>query len=416
LDDLKGWAKVKANILIWDYSANLENPFTPEPRALFYGPDIRLYGQLCGKGVFYEHCHSYSAISDFYELHTWLLSKLLWNPEQDDRALIRDFLLGYYGPAARPLEHYLDLLSNKIGDYPLESWNANRNAKWLDLKTMNRATELMNEAATAVGQDPVLDKRVQRARMSLDFQWLEGFVRYRAIAKREKQPFAGPADFSKASESFIALAKEFRVETVGYLIKYPLEAYLNTTSARMAVNPNKQYEDFVLGERMPLPPELSGFSARKLIDIQEDQMTYFGGGETAFDESAVNAAAARLDTRAASWSVQIKNLPRKGIEGRWHAYAVIRVDASAESGVAFQAGIYDEKANTYPLLFTQNLEGNSDGRGSAESIADSKYRVYDFGQQDFGDATVIWFSTAGGVDPKNVKAIYVDRFLFVKEP
>jgi hypothetical protein len=50
-----------------------------------------------------------------------------------------------------------------------------------------------------------------------------------------------------------------------------------------------------------------------------------------------------------------------------------------------------------------------------EPIADGRYRLYDFGVHDFSDAVNVWIGTTGGVDPKNVKAIYVDRFIFVRE-
>ena len=39
----------------------------------------------------------------------------------------------------------------------------------------------------------------------------------------------------------------------------------------------------------------------------------------------------------------------------------------------------------------------------------------DFGTRDFHDEVYVWFGTTGGVDPKQVKAIYVDRVIFVKE-
>jgi hypothetical protein len=34
-------------------------------------------------------------------LRAWVLAQLLWNPHQDERALINEFLEGYYGPTPR---------------------------------------------------------------------------------------------------------------------------------------------------------------------------------------------------------------------------------------------------------------------------------------------------------------------------
>ena len=45
-----------------------------------------------------------------------------------------------------------------------------------------------------------------------------------------------------------------------------------------------------------------------------------------------------------------------------------------------------------------------------------EYQAYYLGAYDFGaNSMLAWIGTTGGVDPKVVKAIYVDRFIFVKE-
>jgi hypothetical protein len=67
--------------------------------------------------------------------------------------------------------------------------------------------------------------------------------------------------------------------------------------------------------------------------------------------------------------------------------------------------------------------GGASASGLNEPIADGRYRLYDLGVHEFTDAVYgippegvhLWLGTTGGVDPKNVKAIYVDRFIFVRE-
>jgi hypothetical protein len=109
---------------------------------------MRLYRRMGAISVICEHNHGASPASDFDELHSWLLSKLIWNPDRDDRALVREFLDGYYGPAGRALAGYQELLANRVGQTSIFCYWGPRVAEdWLDLDTMNRATELFDEAA-----------------------------------------------------------------------------------------------------------------------------------------------------------------------------------------------------------------------------------------------------------------------------
>jgi hypothetical protein len=104
----------------------------------------------------------------------------------------------------------------------------------------------------------------------------------------------------------------------------------------------------------------------------------------------------------------------------------VRVEAPAKAGVAFTAGVYNRSSNRSLFGISQLLECGAGGAPGAnvatesatglnEPIADGRYRLYDFGVHDFSDAIYLWIGTTGGVDPKNVKAIYVDRFIFVRE-
>ncbi|MFN5757285.1 MAG: DUF4838 domain-containing protein [Planctomycetia bacterium] len=436
-EDLQDWSAMKPNLYIWDYTANLENSFTPEPRAFVYGPDLRLYRQMGAVAVFMEHSHGQSPLSDFDELHTWLLSKLLWNPDQDDRALIREFLDGYYGRAGKALYEYQQLLADRVGTNFVHTWMSPRMAEWLDLDTMNRATELFDAAVAAVDGDPVFTTRVRRARIALDHQWLCGNAYYRYLSGREQKPSRGPSDRDALLADLTTRCREAGVDKVGYCFPASLKDYLQSSrregervTARFVLEADKTYKAFSDGTPMPLPPELAAIPLQRVVDVQEDRMCLAQGGAAhiVFDEQAVNHAAACIDAGVLSWGVQVQNLAAKGIgQGRWHAYAVIRVEALAKSGVAFHAGVYDSYRKRNLVEISPRLEGRTGGtpdpnvtteltKALDEPITDGRYRLYDFGVHDFSDTTSLWVGTTGGVDPKNVKAIYVDRFIFVREP
>jgi len=133
-----------------------------------------------------------------------------------------------------------------------------------------------------------------------------------------------------------------------------------------------------------------------------------------------------MDPAVLSWAVQVRDLASKGVTGRWHAYALVRVEALAETGVAFTGGVYDAEAGKNLVGISQRIEGSPGATPDentrtertvalAESIKDGEYRLYDLGSHDFHNEVYVWFGTTGGVDPKQIRAIYVDRVIFVRE-
>jgi hypothetical protein len=433
LRDLQAWAAVAPNLYIWDYTANLVHPFTPEPRTRVFGPDLRLYERSGAISVFCEHNHGACLLSDFDELHTWLLSHLLWNPNQDDRALVREFLDGYYGAAGDAIGRYLDLLAERIGEHRIPSWCGARDAEWLDLATLNRATELLDGAVAAVAADATLTARVRRARLSLDHQWLCCYAGYRSVANAQNLAFRGPADFEQGLAEFASRCRTLGVTEIGYGETQTLDAYVaslrragGTVAARFELASLPAYQAYLAGARMPLPAALAAVRPADVVNVEEDRMTLFDGAGVAVDHKAANGAAARMDPAMVNWAVQLRDLPGKGGKGRWHAYAMIRVEAMAERGLAFTGGVYDGTRRCDLLGISQRLEGGQGGEPDpnvatqrtialAEPITDGAYRLYDFGTHTFDPGVYLWIGTTGGVDPKAVKAIYVDRFILVKE-
>jgi len=269
-EDLAASSKVAPNLYLWDYTANLNHPFTPEPRAWTFGPDLRLYRRSGVISVFCEHSHGSSPISDFDQLHTWLLSKLMWNPGQDDRALVREFLSGYYGAAGDAIGRYLELAQAGVGDRLVPSWAGDPDAEWMDLETMGRATELFDAAEAAVAADPTLQARVQRARLSLDHQWLRGYAGYKFLAERKAVPFPGPTDLAATLSRFSERCRALGIATIGYGNVRSLDAYLDgvrlageTVPARFLLATDNTYQAFLSGARMPLPPPLEGLPTKR---------------------------------------------------------------------------------------------------------------------------------------------------------
>src|ERR1022692_3798068 len=121
-DDIRGWAKLAGRLYVWDYVTDFGNYLKPHPNWFSLGPNLRFFQTNHVRGVFEEGAYQ-SHGSEMAELRAWVLAQLLYNPRQDDRALIREFLDGYYGPAGKPVESYLELLHNASQGFNLTCYS-----------------------------------------------------------------------------------------------------------------------------------------------------------------------------------------------------------------------------------------------------------------------------------------------------
>jgi hypothetical protein len=110
MSNLKGWSKICQRLYVWDYVTDFGNYVLPHPNWFVLGPNVRLFRDYGVKGVFEEGAYGGPG-EEMAELRAWVLAQLLWNPQQDDRALIKEFLHGYYGAKAGDyIERYLELM------------------------------------------------------------------------------------------------------------------------------------------------------------------------------------------------------------------------------------------------------------------------------------------------------------------
>ncbi len=117
-DDLDGWSKIAGRLYVWDYTTNFSHYVQPHPNYGVLAPNIRLFVDRNVRGIFEQGAYQ-SWGSEMAELRAWVLAKLLWDPSLDEERLREDFLAGYYGPAAGPMDDYLEGLEQalaKTGD------------------------------------------------------------------------------------------------------------------------------------------------------------------------------------------------------------------------------------------------------------------------------------------------------------
>ena len=169
-DDLRGWARHAGRLYIWDYVTDFADYVQPHPNWFVLGPNLRFFQANHVRGVFEEGAYS-SHGSEMAELRAWVLAQLLRDPQQDDRALIREFLDGYYGPAGKPIEAYLELMEKASTGWNLTCYSPTT-APFLHFATLAKAEALWRQAEEAVAGDDELLARVRMGHLAVGYVWL----------------------------------------------------------------------------------------------------------------------------------------------------------------------------------------------------------------------------------------------------
>lgn len=213
---LEGWSRIADNLFIWDYGINFDNYLSPFPNFHILQDNIRLFYKNHAKMHFSQIAGSRGG--DFAELRAYLVSKLMWNPEMNVDSLTNHFLKGYYGEAAPYLYRYIQIMEGAligsgqrlwIYDSPVSHKNG-----MLKPALMRRYEELFDEAEKAVGNDSLYLKRVQRARLPLQYSALE-------IARTENEKDVD--DINRRLTLFEQRVQEFNVPTLNERSNSPVD-------------------------------------------------------------------------------------------------------------------------------------------------------------------------------------------------
>ncbi len=168
-NDLKDWGALSKDILIWDYNVQFTNYVSPFPNLFTIKPNIEFYTANNVNALFMQANNEPAA--EMALLRSYLISKLMWNPAADDKAIIDEFVHGYYGAAGRFIRAYIyrmqtalvesKMALNIFGD-PIDAKET-----YLSASLMKEYNTLFDQAEAAVSTNAVLLKRVQTARLPI---------------------------------------------------------------------------------------------------------------------------------------------------------------------------------------------------------------------------------------------------------
>ena len=204
-DDIRGWAKVCQRLYIWDYTTDFAHYVQPHPNWFTLGANLRFFAGNNVRGVFEQGAYQ-SHGSEMSELRAWVLAQLLWNPKQDDRALVREFLDGYYGAASPAIARYFDLLHEASKGHNLTCYSGT-DAPFLRFKTLAASEKLWQEAERAVAGDEELGARVRLGHLPVRYVWLSRWDKLRKECADAGATWPLPDARKPVADEWMAVAK-----------------------------------------------------------------------------------------------------------------------------------------------------------------------------------------------------------------
>lgn len=200
--DLDGWSAICNDITIWDYVINYSCLVSPYPNLQTLQPNIKLFASKNVTDVFEQGNNERGG--EFASLRSYLLCKLLIEPDCSVDSLITDFCNGYYGNAGIYIKKYINLICENLEisqmrlgmyDFP-NDWS--QVAHWLSPPNLEIYQNIFDDAEECVKNDSEKLYRVQIARQPLFFAQLEQAQRF---------PFSPTGLFSKVNNEVVTNTK-----------------------------------------------------------------------------------------------------------------------------------------------------------------------------------------------------------------
>ncbi len=404
MKDVVDWSRLTKRLYVWNYVTDFPNYMQPFPNWFVIGPNERFFADNGVKGLFEQGAYQ-SYGSSMAELHAWVQAQLLWNPHQDDRELIREFLKGYYGKAAPHIETYMNLLANKASKTQMGIW-VGPDAKFFDAKTILMCEKYWQEAEKAVSKEPEVLWRVRIGHLALRYVILSRWVQLRRDAQQYGLKWELPESRKVVADDWIKLAKSpgpvgwspiTMMNESGYTPEQWIKRFEFDPLPPTPVNRVKENS---------LPKDIVVPDGAKTVVVQDDEAKLYNEGDWAEfrqDVFASDHAAARLAGTNHEWAFQLPalKLPEQIFKGKWKVYLVARVEPGADlTKTAFTAGVYSEDSQK--------------GLGGASPTCvemGKNYRSVLLTTTSLSKGSYVWAAAADS----NSKAVWIDRVVFVQD-
>lgn len=170
LKALAAWDAMTDSLYIWHYNINFRHYLMPFPDFDEFPAEARLYKRSGVKGVFFQGGYAPGGGASDAELRSYVMARLLWDVNVDTDALVTQWMQGVYGPAARPMRAWFDLLHEKARD-PSAHFRIfdDVNVPYLTDDVLAQGQILFDQAQHLAVGYPTAARYVKKARLGLRY-------------------------------------------------------------------------------------------------------------------------------------------------------------------------------------------------------------------------------------------------------
>lgn len=380
-DEFLAWSQIAPRIYVWNYTANFGNTMMPHPGWRNYAEDLRFMAANNVIAVL-EQGYGRGLTGDLQPLHNYLACKLMWNPNLDQEALIREFLEGYYGEAAPVIREYMDAEWDVFRRNQLALGGSMIRLNKIPLADLLALKAIFDRAEKLTAGDPERLLRVRTAAMVINLPIL-----YAEEADVEN----ADTPIGKALRDRIDLKKLLEITARTYkalnLKDYYRESGRLSIDSYIDTARRKVTGDWSKG--LPIPPPCKNIPLHKWRRFGVEDFVFWECCKV--DDNGI--AALEFPNRTNKWLLHWRYAPAQELKGKWHMYVSMRTETRNKNGKAAIIG--------------------SDGwqrHVTVNECAGTEYRWIDCGVREFADRGRIVVAPTG-ID----QCLRLGEFVLIRE-
>ena len=395
-NELKAWQPIAKHTMIWNYVTDFARYYLPHPNWTFLDQDLRFFRDNNAISVFeqgsFNHC---GRAADLTDLRTYVVSRLLWNPDLDGQALIHEFVDHHYGPAAPYVYAYLDGVTAASANHPecLDNCYPHNTDKWL---SDNERVEIWSKVFAGVekfADDPVYGPRMAIAALPITMDLLDHPDLF--LPEPDKRlPQLREVDTEKLldfCEKYLALAdaKDLQ-ESMGLPAIQWIANRRSSTSGEVHISWLSEGEQ---PNGLPDDEKWWGWNAETIGVLYGESMMTIALCD---DSNAVGGKAVRMPNVHNEWYLQMSRLP----VGIFELYLTVRCQLKPgckAEGAAMTCGNYPAGPVTVTL--------------DAADIAGEEYKLVKLGVSNLAKANYVYCAP---VINDNIESIWIDRLIVIR--
>ncbi|GAA4438077.1 hypothetical protein GCM10023091_18180 [Ravibacter arvi] len=188
----EAWKKIARRISVWDYFTDFAQYLMPYPNFASVTRNVKWYAEKGAVGLFAQGNNvPKNGGGEFSALRSWVFAQLMWNPNQNGDALIREFVTNVYGDAAPYVQRYIDMMHADVqaDSAHFSIWAQPIELNYLRPEMINKADSLFRLALNAASGDSALQERIKLAALPIDYTQLYFYaIGGNAYLKPERMP------------------------------------------------------------------------------------------------------------------------------------------------------------------------------------------------------------------------------------